>query len=245
VVSTWKDWIWPLFIRLARWRGTRADAVHFSRKSWGVMADGRWSTAIRIGKAAVAADPTYPDAYRMLGLAYLRAGDPARGREVFEQGIRVDSGDVRLLSGIGALERKAGRPVEAEAWFRRALELQPDDAELLWALGEVLGRQGHVEEAERVLDRARLLAPNDPRVMLALGAVRNEQGKYSEALPLLVESVKRRPTVAYAHYCLAFALAAVGDLQSGLAEARQAVHLEPRGIVYRALHERLVRATGP
>ncbi len=230
-------------LALARWRGAPFFARSCAERAWRYIGTGSWREAIFFGTLAVAADPSYPHGYRMLGLAYLRAGDHARARGAYEQGSTIAPGEPTLLVALGDLERALERYAEAEPLYRRALELEPQNVEALWALGQSLRPQGRLDEAEAIFAQALGVAPDHGRTIAAVAGIRIDQHDHQGALRLLGEAVKRRPEDAFLRYSLAHALARTGDLRAASDEARRALELEPDNETYEKFRQRLLRST--
>jgi tetratricopeptide (TPR) repeat protein len=89
--------------------------------------DGRWPDAVEQFTNAIAAAPTYGDAWREKGIAE---------NKLYHKGKKAPG----LANGIDAL--------------RKAIELNPDDYDAHASLGGALKREGHLEEALAEYDRA-------------------------------------------------------------------------------------------
>ena len=237
--------IWPLVqwlaIFVARRIGGRRDAIGLSHTAWQEMGRKRWDLAIYYARGAVAADPSYAHGYRMLGLAYLRAG-AARARESFQDGTRAVPDAALLWAALGDLERESRRHDEAEAAYREALRLEPTNIQALLGLGWTLQSRGRPREAEPVLDRAYGLGSDNIHVLRALAVARIAQGKFRNAVPLLTEVVKREPAGALGHGLLSIALRGIGNIDGAVEEAHRAADLEPENQSYQQRYRAMLRA---
>ena len=127
----------------------------------------------------------------------LRDGDRAAAARGLGRLLELAPGDLEAHLALARLQDELDRPSEAEATLRRALAARPDELRLLVAQARLLGRRGR--QAEVVT----LLAPR----LDALGAEPDPRLR-SEGWVALGE-----------------ALAAVGQVERGLALLRQAVDL--------------------
>jgi Tfp pilus assembly protein PilF len=95
---------WPVIeaaaVAIVRWgstwersrgRGHIADdaAKRFAWFAWQRIESKDWRSARYFAKAAIAADPSYADGYRMLAVAYDGAGQRIMAREACERGLRM------------------------------------------------------------------------------------------------------------------------------------------------------------
>jgi tetratricopeptide (TPR) repeat protein len=228
-----------LVVWLAGLRRSHHSAEAMSWEAWRRIQRKNWSGARFFAQVAIASDPSWPDAYRMLGYAHRGAQDPARARSALRQGLAVAPNDFSLLVDFADMERSQGEFADAEALYRRALISRPDDVSALWKLSRALEGQARLDEAEQLLQRAWELAPSDVNVIKALSQVLTEQGSYREALPLLADVVEREPENAFEHYYNGIALAATGNREEARSAAEKAVALDPQTSRYQDLLARI------
>lgn len=205
----------------------RSKSLWFAHKAWDEILKKNWRDAVFFARVATTCDSTLPEGYLMLGLAYARAGHPARAREAYAQGARLAPEDPRFPAHLGELELSLHRIVEAEAAYQRAIELKPDEPGWLLNLASALRQQGRLDEAVALLETACQLAPNHARVFGALGAIRILQEDFGAAVEALSKATLHEPSLAQAHGDLAFALTRLDRWQQALEEARIAAELDP------------------
>jgi Tfp pilus assembly protein PilF len=114
-----------LYPWLGRTFGTTQGAMACARLSMEFSDLGRWKSAIRLGKMAVASDPLLAESYRSLGRAYHGAGAHELARATFEQGILLAPHDHRSFEHLGDLWLDVMKLDAAEDAYRKALALEP------------------------------------------------------------------------------------------------------------------------
>ena len=123
--------------------------------------------AIRELEAAARLNPSDAETHARLGIAYRKAGQPARAAESLERAVALDSNTrVRVLLGFSYAD--AGRYRDAVPHLEACFAAEPKDAvraaigqrlvECRLALGEDL-------EALAVVEKLRPIAPDDPNVL--------------------------------------------------------------------------------
>jgi tetratricopeptide (TPR) repeat protein len=128
---------------------------------------------------AVRRDPTYADAWAMLGF------------------LQLDEVRYNLIPSSAAGETMA----EAFKAATRAIELDPEAVSGLQALAAIDYYSGRIEESETLMRRALDLNPNDPETLAQFGWRLSARGKFDEGIPLVEKAIARtvRPPGWYYH----------------------------------------------
>lgn len=110
---------------------------------------------------ARALSPQLPKAYMALGV-YERAVErnPAKGVEIFHQGLQIAPDNVDLLRNLGFAEGELGKTEEALLPMRRAAELDPRNWQNQLGLASTLLSLRRPHDAREAADRALALKPN-------------------------------------------------------------------------------------
>jgi type IV pilus assembly protein PilF len=149
----------------------------------GYYEEGKVEVALDELKQVIAADPTFPDAYNMRGLIYMRLGDPRQAEESFRRALALNPRDSDALHNLGWLQCTLGRYPEANGSFERAL-LQPlyaGRAKTFMAMGLCQARAGQRAEAERSLARSYELDAGNPITGFNLAQLLYQRGDYTRA----------------------------------------------------------------
>ncbi len=217
---------------------------------------GKVTTAIRHLRAAIELDPTFEDAYHLLGLACLDRRWYRKALEAFREGQRLRPNKldyrelIELLTGRqgeapkvddqaatclrqaeDALHRGAMR--DALSAYRRALAYDSENPTLLVGYAVACLQLGREREIEQVVDKVLALEPGE-RLKVGAYAILIEalrlEGKYREANRIgrlmLAGGSDFAKTVAY--FEMAFNLADMGeDLDDALSFALSSVEHSP------------------
>jgi protein O-mannosyl-transferase len=139
-------------------------------------------------------NPTYPEVYYDLGVAFDRCRRPDEAAANYLKTLELNPKHTGALQnlGVGLLNRK--RPDEAIACWRKALDINPHDAEVRGNLAAVLANRGQIDEAVEQLGKALDDVPNSARLRRNLGVILlYHQNKPAEALAVWREGVRLCP----------------------------------------------------
>jgi len=111
--------------------------------------DAAQALAFRCGRRALEIDPHCADAYGILALTHLNAGEHDKAIEISEKAIALAPNSAELLGGVSsAVMRKSGRPDRGVELVKKAMRLSPFYRPgLLRALGNNYLALGRLEEA--------------------------------------------------------------------------------------------------
>ena len=143
---------------------------------------------------------------------YARGQRPAGGRA--RAGRRAGAAAARPRAGAG------GKLDDAVAEYRAATRLLPHDAGVFHALGRALRRQGQTEEASTALRFALRMNPKLADAHAELAALLLSQRRVAESADACRAALALLPDRPEFHAQLADALAAAGEIESAVAEAR-------------------------
>ncbi|WP_420402921.1 tetratricopeptide repeat-containing sulfotransferase family protein [Nisaea sp.] len=121
-----------------------------------------------------------------LASIYLAMGRSDAARERFDELLRRDTGDPRVLRALAQFCRESGDLTRAVWMARRAVAADPGQGASLRLLAELLDRQSALEEALRVARNGCFLAPHD-QYMTALRGRALRRLKRLEAAKSLLE----------------------------------------------------------
>jgi serine/threonine protein kinase len=123
-----------------------------------------------------------------LGLAYLRAGDPATALEALRRSLVIDAEDYWTHFARGVAAERAGEPDKAAQHFSVCVGLQPAQWIGYFRRGQARAAQGNAKEAIDDFDQALERRPNDTSVLVARGNARLASGDYAKAEADLVQA---------------------------------------------------------
>jgi type IV pilus assembly protein PilF len=132
----------------------------------GYFEQGKTSIALDELKQVILNDPTFPEAYNLRGLIYMRLNDARLAEDSFRRAVVLNPRDANTLHNLGWLQCTQRRWDEAQRSFDQALAspLYGDRAKTLMAQGLCHARAGKPGDAERSLAKAYELDAGNPIV---------------------------------------------------------------------------------
>lgn len=145
----------------------------------GYYEQGQTTVALDELKQVIAADPTFPDAYNLRGMIYMRLADFRQAEDSFKRAVSLNPRDSDTIHNLGWLYCQQRRFDDAHALFEQALAnpLYGDRAKSLMAQGLCLNRAGKPAEAEQALARAYQLDAGNPIIGYNLAALLYGRGE--------------------------------------------------------------------
>lgn len=149
----------------------------------GYFEQGQTNVALDELKQVIALDPTFPDAYNLRGLIYMRLNDMRQAEESFRRAVSLNSKDSNAQHNYGWLLCQQGRYDEAARAFEGAMAnpLYADRAKTLMAKGLCEARAGRRDDAERSLARSYELDAANPVTGFNLANLLFQRGEYTRA----------------------------------------------------------------
>ncbi len=149
----------------------------------GYFEQGQTNVALDELKQVIANDPTYPEAYNLRGLIYMRLNDMRQAEDSFRRAVALNPRDANTLHNLGWLQCQQNRYPEADRTFEQALAnpLYAGRAKTLMAQGVCHARAGRTADAERSLARAYELDAANPVTGYNLANLLYQRGELGRA----------------------------------------------------------------
>ena len=149
----------------------------------GYFEQGQTNVALDELKQVIASDPTFPEAYNMRGLIYMRLNNMREAEESFRRAVALDPRNANIHHNYGWLQCQQGRYNEAFGSFALALAnpLYEGRAKTLMAQGVCQARAGRNAEAEQSLSRSYELDAGNPVTGFNLANLLYQRGELSRA----------------------------------------------------------------
>jgi type IV pilus assembly protein PilF len=149
----------------------------------GYFEQGQTNIALDELKQVIASDPTFPEAYNLRGLIYMRLNDNRQAEESFRRAVALNPRDANTLHNLGWLQCQQARYDEADRAFEQALSnpTYGGRAKTLMAQGLCQARAKRPADAERTLARAYELDAGNPIVGYNLANLLYARGELSRA----------------------------------------------------------------
>jgi TolB-like protein/Tfp pilus assembly protein PilF len=182
------------------------------------------AAAFRCGYRALELDPDCAEAYGMLALTHLNAGEHDEAIEMSEMAIALAPNNAELLGGVAsAVMRKSGRPERGAELVKKAMRLSPFYRPgLLRALGNNYQTLGRLEEAvacyrESLKRETGYLAP-----YVNLAATLGRLGREDEAREAARDVLRQEPEFSIKAYTAGLSYRNPSDLERIAEGLRQA-----------------------
>jgi tetratricopeptide (TPR) repeat protein len=157
-------------------------------------------------RQAINENPTCPDAYTSLGLAFTRLGDFADAIVVCKHGIAMDPNNSQgCYVTMGAALKQQGDSKGAIAACNIAIDLDPNDAPAHFCLDTELLLGGDTAGAITMLRRTIAIDPNTTAYS-NLGSALESQGDIDGGIAEYKKEISLEPNDALAHYNLGTSL---------------------------------------
>ncbi len=203
---------------LGRWYLDRASAYAFKNQP---------ERAIEQYRAAIAANPGYPEIYAELGSVQVTLGEFDDAIANYRKAIELNPSFVELRRTLAELLFHLDRIDECIAEYRAALELSPANAEAWYNLARAHRRQGSIGDTAAAYRQAIEHNPNHAEARVNLGVLLLEQRQTRPAEQEFRQALDINPNMFEAHYNLARALADQGQTDEALQSLSSALHIQP------------------
>ncbi len=149
----------------------------------GYFEQGQTAVALDELKQVLALDPTFPDAYSLRGLIYMRLGDNRQAEDSFRRAATLNPKDADVQHNYGWLLCQQGRFDEAQRAFDAAMAnpVYRGRAKTLLTQGLCQSKAGRAAEAEHSLARSYELDAGNPVTGYNLANLLYRRGDYPRA----------------------------------------------------------------
>ena len=188
---------------------------------------GRLHEAEQICRQILVAQPTFADAWHLLGVIVHLLGQCEVATECLSRVLELDAGDAEAYNNLGMVFRSQGELVKAIDSFRRAATLRPNFAEAQCNLGNALVEQGLPDEAVECFMRAIEQRPNVADFHSGLGSAHARRGDLDRAIVSYRRALELRSDDPESHFRLGCVLQEQGKSDEAVASYSRAVELKP------------------
>ncbi len=121
---------------------------------------GDYEKALPYFEKAVKKNPSYAEAYSLIGYCNSELGRHTEAIEAYKQAIRINPDDAGAHYLLGWAYSKLGRYTEEIEAYKQAIRINPDDAVVHYVLGYAYGKLGRNAEAIEAFKQAIRINPN-------------------------------------------------------------------------------------
>ncbi len=182
----------------------RADPQAAYRQAVELLQSGKFSDALDLIDAAIAAGARDPALYNLRGLAASELGDDREAEESFQTVIRLAPQSAMGYNNLGVLLSKLGRYKDSAAAFHEAQAREPQNFTALLGLGTSLSALHDYAAAASYLEKAWRIRPGDFQAGYEWALALHEARKNLAAKKVLTQfSAPPEPEQAVKYYSLA------------------------------------------
>jgi len=205
--------------------------------------------AKKLAEEAVALDPEYAMAYKVLGQSHMldiwlrtsksRKDSMAKAMELVHKAIVLDDSYAEAHALLGYLYTMTKQYEKGIAQAEKAVALNPNSAESRMRLGKTLSFAGRWGESIPVYKKAIRLNPIPQNIYFySLGVSYFHTGQYEEAIEWCEKAVHREPDSLYARIMMTMVYSGSGRLEEARAQAAEVLRIQPKYTVRRGAYKR-------
>jgi Tfp pilus assembly protein PilF len=185
---------------------------------WNLIQSGNLAGAREFFRAITQAEPSFAQAWYLLGAVNQLQGNIPESMANYERVIRLDPNHVEALNNLGVALQSRGMVAEAAACLRIALGIKPDYAEAHSNLGNALKDQGNLDAAVACYQRAIQIDPSFFDAHNNLGNGLRAQGHLASSVSCYEQALRLKPEDPQIHLSRALSWLQMGDFKRGWAE---------------------------
>jgi tetratricopeptide (TPR) repeat protein len=178
-------------------------------------------------RRAIATDPTYAQAYFILGFAKKETGDTSAAIRLFQQTIDRDPVHYEAFMQAGIL-LAARKDKLAEAYYKGAIALDAERLEAYYNLGLYYQENEFYNEAMKMYNDLIALRPDFKLAYYNLGYIHLVNLEvYNEAVKFFTQALQADPNYVEAVYNRGYAYELMGDVLNARQDYQRALQLRP------------------
>jgi tetratricopeptide (TPR) repeat protein len=176
--------------------------------------------------------------YEELGLYFHNLKEYGRSLKYYEEYVRLDSTNSRILTLVANAHDDLGHPDSAIAVLRKAIRYDSSNAALFGNLGKLCVEVRRYEEASAAFERQLNLSGGDPEALNSMGAlILVWHQDYGSALPYFLRAIAARPELSIAYLNAGICFQQRGDLRQAGVYYAKFIAMDPNHPKARQLRE--------
>jgi adenylate cyclase len=195
--------------------------------------------AQQLAEEAIALDPNYAFAYKMLGSSVgtaIQLGISKNPREslkraigLFRKAIELDDSLAMAHTALGFFSMYVRQYDTAIAEAKRALELEPNSADVINGYAAIIAIAGRPKDAIPFFKEALRLNPNPPSLYLHFfGVALRDSGQYEEAIVQAKRAIEQEPNNLVAWVVRTSSLSLAGRDEEAQTTAKEILRISPK-----------------
>jgi predicted TPR repeat methyltransferase/Tfp pilus assembly protein PilF len=180
------------------------------------LANGRPAAAVAALKRSLALDEKFAPAHAALGRAFRDLERLEEARHCFARALEIDSALHQTRIELANSMAELGQLGPAVAHYQHAVESGAAAGWIYMRLGAVLWKMGSAEEAAEAFEKGISAGAESAEAYYNLGSAQLELGQFTKAESSAREALNRRAGFGEARALCAAALAAQGNVETGI-----------------------------
>ncbi len=190
-------------------------------------------------------EPTVPDAYNNLGLAYLYQNNPNKAQVYYRKALDLEPLYAPALNNLGLALYSSGRPEDALYYWQKCQQVSATkEPDLYYYIANALRDTGKKNEARENYLTAIKLRPDNAAAYSGLAALDLGEGRLDDALREVNKSISLKPDSAFSYYHLGLISEKMGDTKGALNAYQRSLKHETVTKYANETRERIARLTG-
>ena len=188
---------------------------------------GELAQAQKLCSEIIDKDPTFAEAWNVLGVIALAISQPMAAINLFKQAVDLNEGNAGYLVNLAHALKHVSQFSMAEEFYRKAISIEPENVEfqlnLAQTLVEMSDHQSAINICKKLLDRDNA----SPGVLRCLGHVYQRIDDHQNAITIYNELMKIAPEMNDINFAMSVSHIAVGDFLSAKQDIEHLLTQDP------------------
>ncbi len=221
------EWIGELPTRHKTDVKTAETSVDWLNKARALEEKRDWAGLINHAIERTKVFPRDAVAWYVLGYAYVKSGQFAKGAEAYQQALRMNPEFAEAWNNLGYAYHESGQFGKAIEACQQALGIKPEFAEAWNNLGRAYGASGQLAKAIEAYQQALGIKPEDAETWYNLGCGYGVSGQFAESIEAYQQALGINPEFAEAWYGLGVSYALSGQRGQVMEVYKRLKNLDP------------------
>jgi cytochrome c-type biogenesis protein CcmH/NrfG len=213
-------------------RSTKTDTVtkpvtQWMNESGELQKKDDWSRVLEHSIRWTKAQPNHGYAWIVLGVAYNRLGQPAKGIESYKQALRINPRDADAWFHMGIDYIDDGQLTQAMEAYEKSVRFNPEFSDAWKNLGIAYRKAGHLTKAIKAYQECLRLKPEDVEAWTNLGGAYALGNQFAKSMEAYQQALRINPKFAKAWFGLGITYAAMGERGKAIMVYEQLKILDP------------------
>ena len=155
--------------------------------------EGNMDKTIEILKTAAQIDPTRPETYRNMAVAYFQLDSLDESLVAYDKAIAIDSSDIETLSNKGLTLFQMKKYEESIDVFKKVIEMDPVNDKAVANIALAYDQLGETDKAIAAYEDALKTAPDNADLLFNYARLFTQKGEFEKAIGILEKVIAANP----------------------------------------------------